>query len=71
MKTTLKKRIVNKALFSVESVEVQIGWFSRLYKVAQRFEKNPTISNKALLLGYISSAEFVVNKLTKQINLWQ
>jgi hypothetical protein len=63
MKVTLKKKITKKDLCSPDEVVVRKGWFESLYKYAQRFEKDPTAQNKALLLGYISSAEFIVNKL--------
>ena len=63
---TLKKRITKNQLCSADQVVVQTGWFKRLYQVAQRFEKDPTLQNKATLLGYISSVEYIVSDLTKK-----
>ena len=59
-KITLKKTI-NR--FNVDEVIVYKGWFVRLKEIADKFEKNPTDLNKAMLLGYISSAEFIIKSL--------
>jgi|GEM_PF-6285007 len=59
----LKKKIKKTDICSPDEVIVLKGWFSGLYKIAQKFEKNPNDFNKAMLLGYISSTEFIVNKL--------
>ena len=60
-KIILTKRI-NKTTFCLpDEVLVRVGWFERLYEVAQRFEKDPNPVNRAMLLGYISSARFIVD----------
>jgi hypothetical protein len=59
----LKKRITKRAICSPDEVIVMKGWFERLYQVAQKFEQNPSPVNKSMLLGYISSAEFIVKNL--------
>ena len=62
MKKILTKRITKKQIYKAETVTIMRGWFSRLYQLAQRYEKEPTDENKALLLGYISSAKFIIDK---------
>lgn len=65
-KIILKKKITKKAINKPKEVVVLAGWFSRLYEIAQRFQREPNELNKALLFGYISSAEYIVNKLTNE-----
>lgn len=62
-KIILKKKIKKSELCSPDEVIVLKGWFRSLYQYAQRYEKDPTPQNRALLFGYISSAEFIVGKL--------
>lgn len=52
--------------FDYDEVLVRKGWFIRLKEIADKFEKNPTDTNKSMLLGFISSAEFIINNLTTQ-----
>lgn len=59
-KIILKKKLTK---FTADEVLVRKGWFVSLQNVAQKFEKNPTIENKAMLLGYITSAKFIVENL--------
>lgn len=58
----LKKKITKKMINRPDEVIILRGWFLRLYTLAQKFEKQPTDINKKILLGYISSVEFIVNK---------
>lgn len=44
-------------------VTIRAEWFTRLKELADRFEKSPNESNKALLLGYISSVEELIKQL--------
>ena len=55
------KRKINK--FTTDEVLVRKGWFVGLKEIADKYEKNPTALNKMTLLGFISSAEFIVNNL--------
>jgi hypothetical protein len=48
---------------SSEEVLIRVGWFVSLKSIADRYEKKPTKENLSMLLGFISSAEFVVNNL--------
>ena len=64
-KIILKKKITKKAINKPKKVVVVVGWFSRLYEIAQKFEKKPDEFNKALLLGYIKTAEYIVTTLAK------
>ena len=50
--------------FSPDEVLVRIGWFASLKEIADKFEKNPTDLNKMMLLGFISSAEFIIKNLS-------
>ena len=65
MKVKLTKKI-NK--LSHEDVIVKAGWFVGLAELAERFEKRPSHLNKLLLLGYISSAKFIVSNLIAEDN---
>jgi hypothetical protein len=62
-KAILSKRIKKAEIIINDEVLVQRGWFQRLYQIAQKFEKKPDNMNKALLLGYISSAKFIIDNL--------
>lgn len=44
-------------------VIIQKAWFLSLLETANEFEKHPTDVNKAILLGFISSAKFIVTHL--------
>ena len=61
MPTIKLTKKINK--FSSDEVIVLAGWFVSLKNIADKFEKKPTEENKAMLLGYISSAEFIVKNL--------
>ena len=43
-----------------DSVRVRKAWFKKLREFADKFEKNPTDLNKMYLLGFISSADFII-----------
>jgi hypothetical protein len=63
MKPILNKKIKKTDTYNPEEVVVMKGWFSGLYRIAQKYEKNPTDFNRALLMGYISSAQFIIKNL--------
>ena len=62
-KIILKKKIKKSDICRPDEVIVLKGWFEQLYKLAQKYENNPSDMNRTLLLGYISSAEFIINNL--------
>jgi len=59
-KIVLKKKLTK---FSNDQVLVQKGWFIGLKEIADKFEKKPTDLNRMILLGFISSAEFIIENL--------
>ena len=55
------KKIITKS--SNDEVLIRAGWFVGLKELADRYLKDASLANRAMLLGYIASTEYIINIL--------